>query len=83
MTHIRKAAILCDRCGARIDIDPDVASPFSSSILHRESAWRDWIEVENGRHLCPECAGHYREVKRRMERELREAAGVRTIDFDY
>ena len=81
MAHIRKAALVCDKCGERLDIDPEVIDPFFSSILLRDSAWRDWSKVA-GRHLCPTCSAEYREVKAECDRMMKEASGARTIECE-
>lgn len=81
MTHIRKAALLCDVCGETIEIDPDIEHPFASSFVHRESAWRDWIQAE-GNHLCGKCAAPYLAKKREAEAELKRLAGIKTVEFD-
>lgn len=82
MTHIRKAALVCDKCGARIDIDPAVDNPFFSRFLYEDASWKDWMEVADGHHLCPACAKAYRERKAEMEAELKRLAGIDTIEFD-
>ena len=82
MTHIRKAALVCDKCGERMDIDPSVDNPFFSHFTQAESAWRDWMEVVPGHHLCPACAKAYNDCKAEMDAKLRRIAGVKTIEFD-
>lgn len=81
MAHIRRACLVCDQCGERIDIDPSIEDPFLSATMKRDNPWTDWIHVR-GRHLCPGCAERYREVEAEAERMLDEAAGIKKIEFD-
>lgn len=82
MTHIRKAALICNRCGERVDIDPSVDKPFFSSFTKEGAAWGRWMEVQADHHLCPACAAAYRERKAEMEAELKRLAGIETVTFD-
>lgn len=82
MSHIRKAVLVCDKCGERLDIDPAVDDPFFSRMLQSESAWSEWAEVSKGHHLCPNCAKAYAARKAEMDAELRRLAGIGTIEFD-
>ena len=73
MSYVAKAAIFCDRCGSRVDLDPIVTdgTPISG-----------WLKVDESHHLCPGCAAAYKAKKAEMERELRELAGIREIRFE-
>ena len=82
MSHIRKAALICDKCGERLDIDPTVDDPFFSRTVQLESPWRSWMEVTRGHHLCPACAKAYVERKAEMDTELKRLAGIDSIEFD-
>lgn len=82
VTHIRKAALVCNKCGERLDIDPNIEQPFVSSFMQRKSTWIDWLEVANNHHLCPACAKVYNACKAEMEAELKRLAGIKTIAFE-
>lgn len=82
MSHIRKAALICDKCGERLDIDPAVDDPFFSRTVQLESPWRRWMEVSRGHHLCPACAKVYADRKAEMDAELKRLAGIDSIEFD-
>lgn len=82
MTHIRKAALICDKCGERIDIDPSVEKPFFSSFTKEGTEWEKWMEAYSDHHLCPACAKAYRDRKAEMDAELKKLAGIETVSFD-
>lgn len=82
MTHIRKAALVCNRCGAPKEIDPTVDDPFSSSLAQRESAWAGWLEVGAGHHLCPPCAEGYGGRKAEMGAGPKRPAGIEAASLD-
>lgn len=81
VTHIRKAALVCNRCGAPQKIDPTVDDPFSSSLAQRESAWAGWLKADAGHHLCPPCAEEYSRRKAEMGAEPKRPAGIETASF--
>ncbi len=80
--HIRKAAVICDRCGAKVEVDPDVKHVIIGPFMEPGEPLAGWLAVEGGRHLCPACAGPYLAKKHEMEAELRRLSGGRTIEFD-
>ncbi len=82
MSHIRKSALICNKCGTKLEIDPDVKDPFFSFTTQLESSWCDWMKVSEDHHLCPECAKEYNAKKAEMEQELKKVAGIKTIEFD-
>lgn len=82
MTHIRKAALICDKCGAQMEIDPSVDKPFFSHFVQEESAWKDWLAVTRDHHLCPACSKEYNDCKAEMDAKLKQIAGIKTIEFD-
>lgn len=80
--HIRKAAIVCDRCGAKVEVDPDAKHIIISSFMEPGTPLAGWLAVDGERHLCPTCATPYLEKKREMEAELRRLSGGRSVEFD-
>lgn len=76
--YIRKAALICDKCGQRQDIDLPLGSPFLNSLTQVQSNYKDWLKVENN-HLCPDCAKVYTQAKTDMEAKLKELAGIITL----
>lgn len=82
MTHIRKAILICDKCGARLEIDPAVSDPFFSGIAQRDTPWREWLRIGGKHDLCPDCAGAYTDKQAEYERELKKLAGIKTIELD-
>lgn len=80
--HIRKAAVICDRCGTKVEVDPNVKHVIISSFMEPGDPLAGWLHVDGGRHLCPTCASPYLEKKREMESELRRLSGGRTVEFD-
>ena len=77
MSYVAKAAIFCDRCGSRADLD----STFSP-IVTDGTPISGWLRVDESHHLCPGCAAAYNAKKAEMERELRELAGIREVRFE-
>lgn len=83
MSYIAKAAIFCDRCGKRVDLDPEFRLPITFSATSTDrTPISGWMRVDESHHLCPDCAAAYNARKAEMERELRELAGIRDIRFD-
>lgn len=83
MSYIAKAALFCDKCGARVDLDPQYRLPLTFSPMATDGTpIAGWMAVDKTHHLCPECAKAYAAKKAEMERELRELAGIREIKFD-
>ena len=66
MAHIRTAKLVCDACGAEVEIDPSVDRPFGSSLAVKESNYSGWGEVK-GKHLCDSCYGEYLQMKGEQE----------------
>lgn len=79
MPHVRKAALVCDRCGARVDIDPAIDAPFSR--MERGRGYDGWCEAR-GRVLCPECAEGWRAVVAENDRRERDYLGIEAVEFD-
>lgn len=71
MTHIRTAKLVCDACGAEIDIDPAIDKPFGSSLAVKESNYSGWGEI-NGKHLCESCYSEYREMRADQEDAIKK-----------
>ena len=83
MTYIAKAALFCDRCGARLDVDPERGEPrLMSAIATEGTPLEGWIRLDGGHHLCPVCAKEYEAKRAEMERELKRFAGIKEISFD-
>lgn len=83
MSYIVKAAIFCDKCGKRVDLDPEFRLPMAFSPITTDcTPIAGWMKVDDSHHLCPDCAGAYNAKKAEMERELRDLAGIREIKFD-
>lgn len=83
MSYVAKAAIFCDRCGSRVDLDPKFMLPLTFSPLVTDGTpISGWLKVDESHHLCPGCAAAYKAKKAEMERELRELAGIREIRFE-
>lgn len=83
MSYIAKAAIFCDKCGKRVDLDPEFGLPMTFSPISTDcTPIAGWMKVDASHHLCPGCADAYSAKKAEMERELRELAGIREIKFD-
>ena len=66
MTHIRTAKLICDACGAEVEIDPAIDKPFRSSLTVSESNYRGWGEIK-GKHLCESCYSEYTEMRAEQE----------------
>ena len=78
-----KAAIFCDRCGSRVDLDSKLVLPSTfSPIATGGTPISGWLKVDGSHHLCPGCAAAYNAKKAEMERELRGLAGIREIRFE-
>ena len=82
MTIIKKAALFCDGCGKRQDLEWKDADTLLSPISTRGTYLEGWHAVDREKHLCPECYPAYAEREERMRRELREMVGGRSIEFD-
>ncbi|MBR2683017.1 MAG: hypothetical protein IKE22_07125 [Atopobiaceae bacterium] len=80
--HVRKAAVICNSCGTKVEIDPDIKHVIISLFAEPGDPLAGWLAVEGGRHLCPTCAAPYLAKKREMETELRRLSGARTVEFD-
>ena len=80
--HVRKAAIVCDKCGSKVEVDPTKDRIIISSFMEPGDPLTGWLDLGSNRHLCPTCAGPYLAKKREMEAELRRLSGGRTIEFD-
>ena len=63
MGLVKKALLVCDRCGASIEV-PEHSAPFDVAD------GRDgWVRVSQDRFLCPECSPGYRLLQARHEVE--------------
>ncbi len=83
MSYIAKAALFCDRCGVRVDLDPDFLMPLTfTPVSTSGTPISGWAQIEGSHHLCPNCAKEYNAKQAEMERELKEFAGIREIKFD-
>ena len=81
MSYIAKAAIFCDVCGKRVDLDPEFGLPMTFSPISTDcTPIAGWMKVDASHHLCPGCADAYSAKKAEMERELRELAGIRVLE---
>lgn len=69
MAHIRTAKLICDACGAEIEIDPGIDRPFGSSLAQKESNYSDWGEVK-GKHLCGSCYREYLAMRAEQEEAI-------------
>ena len=79
MPFIRKAALVCDRCSKRVDIDPEIDQPFSA--INRGKGYDGWIEARE-KVLCPECAEGFRKLIAENKRRENEYLGIATIEFE-
>lgn len=83
MSYVAKAAIFCDRCGSRVDLDPKFMLPMTFSPIEPDGTpISGWLNVDESHHLCPGCAAAYKAKKAETDRELREFAVVRGIRFE-
>ena len=82
MPYIRKAWLICDKCENKIEIDPDIEHPFSSSIMNRSRNYADWAQIKENHILCPECAKVYFEEEEKCKRHLNELAGIKEIKVE-
>lgn len=72
MTYLAKAILICDRCGARLDVDPTQGDSELMSICDKiGTPVEGWRGVGRRSHLCPECAEGYELL---MERQRAERA---------
>ena len=83
MSYIAKAALFCDRCGSRVDLDPKSSLPLTfSSLATAGTLLAGWMAVDKTHHLCPSCAGAYNAKRAETERELRELAVLAQCQSD-
>lgn len=83
MSYVAKAALFCDRCGARVDLDLDLLMPLTfTPVSTSGTPFSGWAQIEDSHHLCPSCAKEHNAKKAEMERELKEFAGIHEIRFD-
>ena len=81
MPVVRKVIAVCDKCGAVRELRPDEPEPFSPAALPDER--RDgWFSPDREHVLCPSCAAVYKGREAQMKRELKELAGIKTIEVD-
>lgn len=82
MSYIVKAALFCDKCGKRVNVEPDTRPPILDPTATRDTSLEGWINVGREHHRCSECAPVYLTRKAEMEKELKQLAGVKEITFD-
>lgn len=82
MPIVRKAAVICDRCGAVQEFDPQKKDPLMSRIGNRGTDLDGWEAADGGKCLCPICASEYREMVERHKSEMREFMGTPVIEFE-
>lgn len=83
MSLVVKAALFCDGCGERVDLDPAKALDMKfGPIALKGTALEGWREVRQAKHLCPECAADYAEMERDFQRQLDEKLGIGRVEFD-
>lgn len=80
MTYIARAALFCDRCGARQECEPSPKPPIIP--ISPDEPLSGWMNVDKTHHLCPKCAGEYKRKEAEMQAELKKFAGIRDIHFD-
>ena len=80
--YICKAAVICNKCGAKAETKSLGRDPFASAFDDNPLREAGWISTGVDVHLCPDCAAPYNAKKKEMEEELRRLSGVRTIEFD-
>ena len=74
---------VCDRCGERLDLAPSTSVPDSFSPAFLKGTELDgWTRLGESHLLCPDCSSIYRAKRAEMERELREFAGIRTMEIE-
>ena len=80
--HVRKAALVCNSCGAKVEVDPTRDRIIISPFARPDDPLTGWLDLGGDRHLCPTCAKPYLEKRREMEEELRRLSGTSTIEFE-
>lgn len=81
MAYVIKSAIICNRCGEKVDLDPSHGKPLFSSYALEEIPLKGWLEVDDKHHLCPKCANVYKAKQEEMQAELNKIAGITEIKF--
>lgn len=83
MSLVIRKAVICNRCGERLDLTPGATVPdsFSQAFL-KGTELEGWTRFGEDHHLCPDCSSIYRAKRREMEDELREFVGMGTVDFE-
>lgn len=82
MSYVVKAALFCDKCGKRVDVEPGEKAPSLVPMATKGTDLEGWLDIKENHHLCPECASAYLARKAEMEKELKELAGIREVSFD-
>ena len=82
MPIVRKAAVICDRCGAKQEFDPKSEHPLMSGFSTRGTPLEGWCEVDGGKCLCAACTEEHAAIVERHRRELREFMGVNAVEFE-
>lgn len=82
MAIIRKAAAVCDRCGAVQEFDCGIDRPLSAVPAKPGSPLAGWAQLRDGTCLCADCEPLYSEMLERHRREVREFLGVRAVEFE-
>ena len=83
MSLVRKAALFCDGCSIRVDLDPDRAAHLKfGTMALRGTDLEGWREAKPGKHLCPSCAEEYAEVEREFQQRLDRMLGSEPVRFD-
>lgn len=83
MSLVISKTVICDRCGERHDLAPSATVPdsFSPAFL-KGTELEGWMRLGENHHLCPDCASIYQARRKEMERELRDLAGIRTVEIE-
>ena len=82
MTLLRKAALFCDGCGTRLDLDPDIAANLRFGGVCASDEVAGWRELSSGEHLCPKCNREYSEKEKEFANQLAGMVGRHGITFE-
>lgn len=82
MPIVRKAALVCDWCGAKQEFDPEVKDPLSMSSACRAPMLAGWAGVGGGKCLCPDCSALRKAIKDRHRAEMLELMGETGIELE-
>ena len=81
MTLLKKAALFCDGCGMRLDLDPDNAGHLKFGGICGSVEVAGWRELNTGEHLCPECNREYSEKEKEFAEQLKGMIGKHGVEF--